>query len=334
MSKVKKIINTPESIVSEVLDGIVAMANGAIVREGDANVLRRRDKRAGKVGLVIGGGSGHEPMYSAFVGPGLADASVAGEIFAAPSPDQIAVAARAVNTGKGVLLVYGNYAGDVLNFDVASEILDAEGIACRTVVVADDVAIADASARRGIAGAVYQVKVAGYACEHCATLDEAVALVERAKSAIGTLGVAVRPGSLPNTGVPTFEIGDDIEVGMGLHGERGVSRQKLPPADRLVEDMVKRIIADLGLKSGDRIAVLLNNLGATTFMELLIVNRKLRLLLAEAGIVVGRFDIGAYFTSQEMAGFSLTFMRLDRELEAALAAPAASPGFVEVGGAR
>ncbi len=335
MSKVKKIINAPESIVSEVLDGIVAMANGAIVREGDANVLSRRDKRAGKVGLVIGGGSGHEPMYSAFVGPGLADASVAGEIFAAPSPDQIAVAARAVDAGKGVLFVYGNYAGDVLNFDVASEMLEAEGVACRTVVVADDVAIADPSARRGIAGAVYQVKVAGYACEHCATLEEAVALVERAKAALGTIGVAVRPGSLPNTGVPTFEIGDDeIEIGMGLHGERGVSRQKLPPADRLVEDMVKRIAADLRLKAGDRVAALLNNLGATTFMELLIVNRKLRLLLAEAGIVVGRFDIGAYFTSQEMAGFSLTFMRLDRELEAALAAPASSPGFVQVGGAR
>ncbi len=334
MTKVKKIINAPERIVGEVLDGIVALSNGALLREGDANVLRRRDHRPGKVGLVIGGGSGHEPMYSAFVGPGLADASVAGEIFAAPSPDQIAVAARAADTGKGVLFVYGNYAGDVLNFDVASELLEAEGVACRTVVVADDVAIADPSARRGIAGAVYQVKIAGYACEHCATLDEAVALVERARTNIGTLGVALRPGSLPNTGVPTFEIGDDeIEVGMGLHGERGVSRQKLPPADRLVEDMVERICADLGLESGDRIAVLLNNLGATTFMELMIVNRKLRLLLLERGVVVGRLDVGAYFTSQEMAGFSLTFMRLDRELEAALAAPASSPGFVEVGGA-
>jgi len=335
MSKVKKIINAPESIVSEVLDGVVAMSNGALLREADANVLRRRDKTPGKVGLVIGGGSGHEPMYTAFVGPGLADASVAGEIFAAPSPDQIAVAARAANSGKGVMFVYGNYAGDVLNFDVASELLEAEGVACRTVAVADDVAIADRSARRGIAGAVYQVKVAGYACEHCETLEQAAALVERAKANIGTLGVAVRPGSLPNTGVPTFEIGDDeIEVGMGLHGERGVSRQKLPPADRLVEDMVKRISGDLGLKRGERIAVLLDNLGATTFMELLIVTRKLRLLLAEAGIVVARFDVGAYFTSQEMAGFSLTFMRLDRELEAALAAPASSPGFVEVGGAR
>ena len=314
------------------LDGLVAMSNGAIVREGEANVLRRAAKTEGKVGLVVGGGSGHEPMYSAFVGPGLADASVAGEIFAAPSPDQISVAARAADAGKGVLFVYGNYAGDVLNFDVASEMLAAEGIACRTVLVADDAAVADPSARRGIAGAVYQVKVAGYACERLPTLDEAAALVERAKTNIRTLGVAVRPGSLPGTGVATFEIGDDeIEVGMGVHGERGVLRQKLPPADRLVEDMVGRLIADLGLRAGERVAVLLNNLGATTFMELMIVNRKLHALLSEAGLVVARFDVGPYFTSQEMAGFSLSLMRLDAELEAALAAPASSPGFVQPG---
>ena len=334
MIKVKKIINAPETIVSEVLDGIALLSNGAVVREGEANVLRRKVKTDGKVGLVIGGGSGHEPLYSAFVGPGLADASVAGAIFAAPAPDQIVIAARAANSGKGVLFVYGNYAGDVLNFDVAAEMLADEGVACRTVMVADDAAIGDRSARRGIGGAVYQVKVAGYACERFASLDEAAALVERARDSLSTLGVAVRPGSLPNTGVPTFEIGDDeIEIGMGLHGERGVARQKLPQADRLVEDMFARLVADLGLKAGERIAVYLNNLGATTFMELMIVNRKLRSLLSDAGYVVARFDVGAYFTSQEMAGFSITLMRLDAELEAALAAPAASPGFVSSGGA-
>ncbi len=334
MSKVKKIINAPEAIVGEVLDGIVALSSGAVLREGEATVLRRSAKRAGKVGLLVGGGSGHEPMYSAFVGPGLADVSVAGEIFAAPSPDQIAIGARAADAGKGVLFVYGNYAGDVLNFDMAAEMLAAEGIVCRTVLVADDAAIADPSARRGIAGAVYQVKVAGYACERLATLDEATALVERAKVNISTLGVAVRPGSLPNTGMPTFEIGDDeIEIGMGVHGERGVARQKLPPADRLVEEMVARLTADIALKRSDRIAVLVNNLGAMTFAELMIVNRKLRALLSDSGVAVARFDIGAYFTSQEMSGFSLTFMRLDPELEAALAAPASSPGFVQDGGA-
>jgi dihydroxyacetone kinase-like protein len=334
MAKVKKIINAPGAIVSEVLDGIVLASNGALVRESEAPVLRRAAKTPGKVGLVIGGGSGHEPLYSAFVGHGLADASVAGEIFAAPSPDQIATAARAVDMGKGVMFVYGNYAGDVLNFDVASEILIAEGVPCRTVLVADDAAVDIVADRRGIAGAVYQVKVAGYACETSPTLEKAAALVERAKDNIRTLGVAVRPGSLPHTGVPTFEIGDDeIEVGMGMHGERGVARQKLPLADALVEDMVNRLKADLGLKSGERIAVLLNNLGSTTFMELMIINRKLRQLLSAAGFAVARADLGAYFTSQEMAGFSLTFMRLDPELEAALAAPASSPGFTLAGGA-
>jgi dihydroxyacetone kinase-like protein len=333
MAKVKKIINSVDTIVSEVLDGIALASNGALAREAEAPVLRRAIKTPGKVGLVIGGGSGHEPLYSAFVGPGLADASVAGEIFAAPSPDQIAVAARAADAGKGVLFVYGNYAGDVLNFDVASEILTAEGIACRTVLVADDAAVDIVADRRGIAGAVYQVKVAGYACERLPTLEGAASLVERAKDNVRTLGVAVRPGSLPNTGVPTFEIGDDeIEIGMGLHGERGVRRQKLPPADVLVEDMVNLLTADLGLKSGERIAVLLNNLGSTTFMELMIINRKLRLLLSKAGLSVVRADLGAYFTSQEMAGFSITLMRLDPELEAALAAPASSPAFAQAGG--
>lgn len=333
MSKVKKIINSAEAIVAEVLDGIVAASNGALVRESDAPVLRRAVRARDKVGLVIGGGSGHEPMYTAFVGPGLADASVAGEIFAAPSPDQIVVAARAVDAGKGVMFVYGNYAGDVLNFDVASEMLVTQGVPCRTVLIADDAAVDIVADRRGIAGAVYQVKVAGYACEHLPTLEAAAALVERARDNMRSLGVAVRPGSLPNTGIPTFEIGDDeIEVGMGLHGERGVMRQKLQPADAIVEQMVDRLTADLGLKSGDRVAVLLNNLGATTFMELMIINRKLRLLLSELGLEVARTDIGAYFTSQEMAGFSLTFMRLDRELEAALAAAASSPGFTQAGG--
>jgi phosphoenolpyruvate---glycerone phosphotransferase subunit DhaK len=332
--KVKKIINSPDTIVTEVLDGIVALSRGALVRESGAPVLRRAVTRRDKVALVIGGGSGHEPMYSAFVGPGLADASVAGEIFAAPSPDQIATAARAVDGGKGVMFVYGNYAGDTLNFDVASEILEAEGIPCRTVLVADDAAVEKREDRRGIAGAVYQVKVAGYACERFSTLEAATAFVERARDNLRTLGVAVRAGSLPNTGVPTFEIGDDeIEIGMGMHGERGVSREKLPQADSLVADMVKRLIGDLGLKAGDRIAALIDNFGATTFMELMIVNRKLAALLAEARIDIARTDIGAYFTSQEMAGFSLTFMRLDPELEAALAAPASSPGFVQTGGA-
>ena len=333
MSKVKKVINAPARIVDETLDGFVALSGGAVVREGTAPVLRRAVKREGKVALVIGGGSGHEPMYTAFVGEGFADASVAGEIFAAPSPDQIAVAARAVDAGKGVLFVFGNYAGDVLNFEVATEILADEGIRCATSLVADDAAIADPELKRGIAGAVYQVKLAAWACEHLDTLDEVLAFVETAKKNLATFGVAVRAGSLPHTGTPTFELGDDeIEIGMGMHGERGVKRQKLPPADDLTTEITDHLIAELGLKAGDEIAVLIDNFGSATYSELMIVNRKMRMILEERGIVVSRFDIGAYFTCQEMSGFSLSFLRLNPDLKTALNAPAYVPGVGQFGG--
>lgn len=333
MSKVKKIINAPAGIVDETLDGLVALSDGGLVRVGAAPVLRRAVKREGKVALVIGGGSGHEPMYTAFVGEGFADASVAGEIFAAPSPDQIAVAAREVDTGKGVLFIFGNYAGDVLNFEVATEILADEGIRCLTSLVADDAAIADPEQKRGIAGAVYQVKLAAWACENLDTLDEVLAFVEQAKKNLSTFGVAVRAGSLPHTGTPTFEIGDDeIEIGMGMHGERGVKRQHLPPADELTAEIVNHLIADLGLKAGDEIAVLIDNFGSTTYAELMIVNRKMREILAGKGITVARSDVGAYFTCQEMAGFSLSFLRLDPALKVALDAPAFAPGVGQFGG--
>jgi dihydroxyacetone kinase-like protein len=328
MNKIKKIINRPENIVGDVLDGIVAMSDGAVLRIDNTYVLHRPERRPGKVGLVIGGGAGHEPMYSALVGPGLADASVSGEIFAAPNPEQVAIAGRAADAGKGVLFVYGNYGGDIMNFDMGAELLEIDGIATKTVLVTDDAAVADRRARRGIAGAVYQVKVAGYACDTCDDLESAAALVEQARNAISTMGVAVRPGSLPNTGKPTFEIGDDdIEIGMGVHGERGVTRKALPLADDLVDEMFRRVADDLELRRGERVALLLNNLGATTFGELMIVNRHLRKLLAAAGLEVARTDVGAIFTSQEMAGFSISLMRLDARLEAALDYPASSPGF-------
>ncbi len=330
MPKIRKVINDPERVVVEVLEGICALAGGELVLLPEARVLHRAQLREDKVALVVGGGAGHEPMYGAFVGPGLADASVSGEIFAAPAPERIVAAARAVHRGRGVLFVYGNYAGDNLNFDMAAELLAEEGIETRTVRVADDVASADPAARRGIAGAVYQVKVAGYACEQLPTLEQAAALVERAKENIRSFGVALAAGSLPHTGEPTFELGaDEIEIGMGVHGERGVERRPWMPADELVDFMTARLLADLPHRRGDRLAVLVNNLGSTTFGELMIVYRRLRRLLDQRGLVVARSDVGPYFTSQEMAGFSITLMRLDEELERALAFPARSPGFVE-----
>ncbi|MGO1511408.1 MAG: dihydroxyacetone kinase subunit DhaK [Actinomycetaceae bacterium] len=326
MPKSKKIINDPENLIDEVLDGLVLASHGALTREPGSRVLVRDGIEDGKVGLVIGGGSGHEPMYTAYVGEGLADASVAGNIFAAPAPQHVHEAIKAADRGKGVILLYGNYAGDVLNFDMGAELAeDDDDIESRTLLVNDDVATDDPETRRGIGGAFYVVKVAGAACAEASSLDEAEALIQKALDATRTLGVAVRAGSLPETGEPTFELGDDeIEIGLGMHGEVGVERSKMMPADALTEKIVDKLVADLLYSSGDRVALLVNNLGATTLTELLVVNRKARQLLADKGIEVVRTDVGSYFTSQEMAGFSLTLIRLDDDLERLIAAPCSS----------
>jgi phosphoenolpyruvate---glycerone phosphotransferase subunit DhaK len=328
MRKVKKIINDPGRLVPETLEGLVLASGGRLELVPGLNALMRSDSRPDKVTLLIGGGSGHEPMYTAYVGNGWADVSVAGHIFAAPAPDLIFEAAKAAHRGRGVLFVYGNYAGDNMNFDMAAEMLMATDIPVRTVRVCDDVALKDPVERRGIAGAVYMVKVAGAACQSANTLEEAERVVRRAQANVRSLGVAVRAGSLPETGELTFELGDDeIEIGMGAHGEPGVERRALIRADPLADEMVKLVLEDLPFRSGDRVALLLNDLGATTMMELMIVNRRIRARLAEAGIKVARTDAGPYLTCQEMAGFSLTLMKLDDDLERALAAPAWSLGY-------
>lgn len=330
MAKVKKIINDPENIVDEVLDGLVAISQGLLARDPGSRVVRRAELDEGKVGLVIGGGSGHEPMYGAYIGPGLAAASVSGNIFAAPAPQHVYEAIKAADTGEGVLLVYGNYAGDVMNFDMGAEIADDDDIVSKTVLVRDDVATPDIDGRRGIGGAFYVVKVAGAACAQGLSLEEAAAVTERAQFNTRTIGVAVKAGTLPETGALTFDLGDDeIEIGLGVHGEKGVERSGMMSADELTAKMIERITSDLPFESGDRVAVLMNNLGATTQMELLIVYRKVAELLAAKGITVARTDIGAYFTSQEMAGFSITLMRLDDEIVELLDAPCKSVPFTQ-----
>ena len=328
MGKVKKIINDPENIVPEVIDGLVLASHGKLKKVDGVNALMRTDMPAGKVALLIGGGSGHEPMYTAFVGDGWADASVCGNIFAAPSPDIVYETVKAIDRGKGVLFVYGNYAGDNMNFGMAAELAEGDGIPVRTVLVADDIAVKAHKERRGIAGAFYMCKIAGSVCAEAKTLEEAEKAVKHAQNNIRSIGVAVRAGSLPETGELTFELADDeIEIGMGAHGEPGVERRKLMPADELAEEMTRLLLADLPFKKGDRIALLLNNLGATTNMELMIVNRHVRNILKREGIEVARTDFGPYMTSQEMAGFSLTFAWLDPPLERWINRPCWSLGF-------
>ncbi|MCL4394618.1 MAG: dihydroxyacetone kinase subunit DhaK, partial [Chloroflexi bacterium] len=285
----------------------------------------------GKVGVLIGGGSGHEPLFHGYLGQNMADGAAAGNVFAAPTPDCILAATKVLDQGNGVLYVYGNYAGDNMNFDIAAELAAAEGIKTKTVRIWDDVASAPLEKieeRRGIAGDLFVIKIAGGVSAVSRDLDEVARATVEARDNTRSMGVAVAAGSIPETGEPTFTLGDDeIEIGMGMHGEPGVSREMLLPADPLVGKMMERLVADLPFRSGDQVALLINDLGSTTMMELLIVNRKVREDLSKRGICVHDTLIGSYATCQEMAGFSISLMKLNDELTRYYDMPADSLGF-------
>jgi dihydroxyacetone kinase len=323
----KKLINDPFDAVDEMLEGFVA-AHADIVEAAGPRVVARRVRVRPKVGLVIGGGSGHEPAFLGYVGQGVADAAAIGNVFAAPGADICLDAIRAASTGRGVLLAYGNYAGDVLNFDLGAELAELEGISCRTVRGTDDVASApsdDRGHRRGIAGLSFLFKVAGAAAERGDDLEAVVALAERTNEMTASIGVALAPCEVPGAGRPTFELGpDDIEIGMGIHGEAGLQRGRIEPADAVVDRMLDAILADQaarGLPPGE-IAMLVNGLGATAYLDLYIVYRAARRRLESAGWTVSRSFVGEYVTSLEMAGASISILRLDNELRDLLDAPA------------
>jgi dihydroxyacetone kinase-like protein len=333
MRHAKKIINDPKNVVQELLEGLVEASGGRIKPVGRVQALVRTDIPKDKVGLLIGGGSGHEPVFHGFIGDRLADGAACGNIFAAPTPDIILETTRAVNRGRGVLYLYGNYAGDIMNFDIAAEMAADEGIEVKTVRIWDDVASAPPERmhdRRGIAGDLFMVKIAGGAAATLNDLGDVYRVAAKARDHVRSMGVAVAAGSIPETGELTFELPDDeIEIGMGLHGEPGVSREKLLPADPLVDKMMGKILPDLPFSAGDEVALLVNDLGATTMMELLIVNRRVRQILREKGIRVHDTVVGSYCTCQEMAGFSITLMKLDDELKRYYDLPARSVGFVK-----
>ena len=333
--KPKKIVNDPRHVVDELLEGLVLAGDGRLRAISDGRGIVRTDLEPDRVAILIGGGSGHEPVFHGFVGPGMGDGAACGNIFAAPAPTIVFDVAQAIHRGKGVVFVYGNYAGDVMNFDMAAELCEDAGIETRTVRVWDDVASAplqEMDKRRGIAGDLLVIKVAGAAARAHDDLDAVTAAIAKGRDAVRSIGVAVRAGSIPETGQPTFELGDDeIEIGMGAHGEPGVERTKLMPADPLVDNMMDRLLADLPLTAGDRVALVLNDLGSTTMMELLIVNRRVRQILDGRGIVVHRTEVGRFVACQEMAGFSITLMKLDAELAGYLDAPADTPGYRRLG---
>ncbi len=326
--QIKKIVNDPKNVVPELIDGLVAAYGGRIRTAGQPKALVKAELPKDKVGLLVGGGSGHEPLFPAFIGENLADGSANGNIFAAPTPDTILAATRALHQGRGVLYLYGNYAGDNMNFDIAAEMAAAEKIQVRTVRVWDDAASAPLEKiqeRRGIAGDLFVIKVAGAVTATSKSLDEAYRVTAKARDNTRSIGVAVSAGSIPETGAPTFVLpADEIEIGMGLHGEPGVSREKMLPADRIVDKMLAKILPDLPFVGGDEVCLLVNDLGSTTMMELLIVNRRVHQVLKEKGIRVHDTVIGSFCTCQEMAGFSITLMKLDAELKRYYDAPASS----------
>lgn len=326
----KKLINDPFDAVDEMVEGFVA-AHSDVVRLIGERVVARLPPDRPKVGLVIGGGSGHEPAFLGYVGSGLADAAAVGNIFAAPSPDTCLEAIRAASTGMGVLLAYGNYAGDIMNFGIAAERAVAEGIEVRTVVVTDDVASApatEAERRRGIAGMVIVFKCAGAMAERGASLAEVERAAQAANAATRSMGVALYPCEVPGAGRLSFELADDeMEIGLGLHGEPGMRRGTMLTADETAAALVETILADVPSASGNDMALLVNGLGATAQLDLYILYRAARRELERAGNVVSRSLVGEFITSLEMAGASLTVTLLDEELRGLLDEPARAARF-------
>ncbi|MDW6026181.1 dihydroxyacetone kinase subunit DhaK [Mesorhizobium sp. BAC0120] len=323
----KKIINDGNKAVDEMLEGVLAAHPRHLhsVPGSPRSIVAVDGPRPGKVGLVIGGGSGHEPTFLGYVGKGLADAAAIGNVFASPPPDPILECAKAVSGGAGVLFMYGNYAGDVMNFDMAAEMAAMEDIEVRTVLTTDDVASApraEREKRRGVAGNFFIFKAAGAACDRMLPFDECERIARKANDHTFTMGVALGPCSLPQTRRPNFEIGEDeMEIGMGIHGEPGVARGKLRSADEITDEMMDRILDEMAPSRGDRVAVLVNSLGSTPLMELYIMNRRVKRRLDDIGVEIHASWVGNYCTSLEMAGASVTLMHLDGELTTMLDHP-------------
>jgi dihydroxyacetone kinase-like protein len=303
--------------------------------EEDLHCIVRADAPVqGKVALATGGGSGHLPVFLGYVGKGMLDGCAVGDVFASPSADQMATVTKRIHGGAGVVYIYGNYGGDVLNFDMAAEMAAFEDIEVRTVLVKDDVASAppeEAGRRRGVAGMIFAFKCAGARADKGGSLDEVVAAAEKALANTRTMGVALSPCTVPMAGKPTFTIGEDeMEIGMGIHGEPGKVREKLQPADQITERMMTALLSDLQPAAGDRVAIMVNGLGATPPEELYIIFRKAHAILTGQGISIHRAYVGEYATSMEMAGASITLMRLDDELAELLDHPAQTPFFTQV----
>lgn len=332
----KKFLNEPAQFVDEMIQGIVAAHPKQLkyIADDFRCIVRADEKKEGKVGLATGGGSGHLPLFLGYVGKGMLDGCSVGGVFQSPSAQQMLEVTKAVDSGAGVLYIYGNYTGDIMNFEMASEMADMEDIRVEHILGAEDVASApkgEENKRRGVAGIFYVYKIAGAYAEEMASLDEVKRIAEKVCGNVRTMGVALSSCTIPEVGKPTFEIGEnEMEIGMGIHGEPGVRRGPLRTADEVVEEMLPAVISDLPYQRGDEVSVLVNGLGATPKEELYVMYRKVDDMLKAEGISVYHTYVGEFATSMEMAGASISLLKLDDELKPLLAKPANTPFFEQV----
>lgn len=327
----KKIINKTDNLIKEMLDGIVEAYPDTFKRIEDypRTLVYANSPVKDKVAIATGGGSGHLPLFLGYIGKNLIDGASVGEVFSSPSANEMLAVTKAIDSGKGVLYLYGNYGGDIMNFDMAAEMAEDEGIKVLTCIGADDVASAPKEKkedRRGIAGIMFGYKIAGAAAAKGASLEEVKKITDAALENVRTMGVALSPCTIPAAGKPTFEIAEDeMEIGMGIHGERGIKREKLRTADEIAEFMTERIIADLPYEKGDEVAVLVNGLGATAPQELYVMFRKVNEILKAKGIKTYKAFIGEYATSMEMKGLSVSLFKLNDKFKELLDMPVEAP---------
>lgn len=330
----KKFLNDPVDFVDEMLEGIYRAHPEVTYTADDKRCMVTSKPKAGKVGIATGGGSGHLPLFLGYVGDGMLDGAAVGGVFQSPSSEQMYQVTKAIDQGAGVLYIYGNYSGDIINFDMAAELADLDNIKVKQCVGNDDVAsskVGEEHKRRGVAGIYFVYKTAGAAAAEGLDLDEVHRLAEKARLRTRTIGVALSSCVVPEIGHATFSIGEDeMEIGMGIHGEPGISRKKLASADAVIDEMMERIFAEQDYKQGDEVAVLVNGLGGTPLEELYILFRRVAQLLEQRGVNAKHVWVGEFATSMEMAGASISILHLDAELDRLVSAPANTPFFKHI----
>lgn len=314
----KKLINNPDNVVKEMIDGLIIANKDRLERLEGYNIVIRKESPVDKVALISGGGSGHEPAHAGYVGAGMLDAAVVGDVFTSPTPDAVFEAIKAVDSGNGVLLIVKNYTGDIMNFEMAAEMAEAEGIEVDHVVVNDDVAVEDSlytTGRRGVAGTIFAHKIAGAKAAQGAELREVKRSAEKAIKNVRSKGVAINPCRLPAARESTFKLDEDeMEVGIGIHGEPGTEKTKIKDVDIIVENLLNDILTDIKIDSGNQVALMVNGMGGTPLMELYIANRKANKFLHDKGIKIYKNYVGEFMTSLEMEGLSISLLKLDDDL--------------------